>query len=62
MNSAAKTGKSRRTIGRYIKTLQNDLNLISRVGSDKGGRWVVNDEQAGESEKMGGKGAPEDEK
>jgi Fic family protein len=41
---AIKLNKSRRTITRNIKKLQED-GIISRIGSDKKGYWQVKDEQ-----------------
>ena len=40
---ALKLNKSRRTITRIIKKLQED-GLVSRMGSDKTGQWQVKDE------------------
>jgi len=40
---AQRLNKSRRTITRYIKKLQ-DEGVISRIGSDKSGYWQVKDE------------------
>ena len=38
---ADQLNKSRRTISRIIKKLQDD-GIISRIGSDKAGYWQVN--------------------
>jgi len=38
---AEKLKVSRQTVATHVKSLQ-DVGVISRVGPDKGGRWVVN--------------------
>lgn len=41
---ALKLGKSRRTVTRIIKKLQEE-NIISRIGSDKTGYWEVKNDE-----------------
>jgi predicted HTH transcriptional regulator len=37
----AKIGKSRRTLTRHIKQMQ-EKGILSRIGSDKTGHWQIN--------------------